>query len=161
MPHTNPEESKRGAGVPRSRARAARTAAPLSEESAGTHTALDGDPSPKSTTTATDVDEAAADAHGVAPAGAAGAAHITGASVEFVGASGSTTPASAGVACAVASASGTSPVDASWNAMPPASAPPSQPTCNASRAAVPCASRAPLVARSAVITTPVELASVA
>src|SRR2546423_10894955 len=77
MPHTNPEESKRGAGVPRFRARAARTAAPLSAESAGTHTALGGDPSPKSTTTATDVDEATANAHGVAPAGAAGTATTT------------------------------------------------------------------------------------
>ena len=53
MPHTKPDESKRGAGVPSCCARAANTTAPLSDELAGTHTALTGDPSPKSTTTAT------------------------------------------------------------------------------------------------------------
>src|SRR5438045_8816441 len=55
MPQTKPEESNRGGGVPRSWARAASTPAPLSPVCAGTHTALTADPSPKSTTTATDV----------------------------------------------------------------------------------------------------------
>src|SRR4051794_32419632 len=79
MAQTKPDESKRGAGVPSCSARAASTAAPLSDESAGTHTALTGDPSPKSTTTATvtpeKVDELTA--HGAALARGAGAKNST------------------------------------------------------------------------------------
>src|SRR6476469_7798894 len=79
MPHTKPDESKRAAGLPSCSSRAASTAAPLSDESAGTHTALTGDPSPKSTTTAT-VTPAKADelaAHGAALARGAGATNST------------------------------------------------------------------------------------
>src|SRR6476469_4508721 len=79
MPHTKPDESKRAAGLPSCSSRAASTAAPLSEDSAGTHTALTGDPSPKSTTTAT-VTPAKADeltAHGAALARGAGAKNTT------------------------------------------------------------------------------------
>src|SRR4051794_23219645 len=78
MPHTNPAESKRGARVPSSSARAASTTAPLLEDSAGTHTALTGEPSPKSTTTATVTPAKVGEyAHGDAVAGGAGANTIT------------------------------------------------------------------------------------
>src|SRR5207302_1656634 len=64
---------------------------------------------------------------------------------------GSATSANAGVACAVASASGTSlPPGPGWNAIPPRSATaPVQPTCSASNASIPRASTAPWAVRSA------------